>query len=107
MDEKRAASLLGIAVKAGKTVSGEDSVLKNIRSAKAKLVLLSSEASERTKGTFRDKCSHYRVPLYELGTKEELGRILGKGVRTVVCILDENLAEGIEKLLTAAPREED
>ena len=103
MDKKRAASLIGLAAKAGKVVSGEENVLNSIRGGKAFAVMISSEASLRSRKTFGDKCSYYRVPLFEWGTKEETGRCIGKDSRTVFCITDRNFGEEIIKLL----REED
>jgi len=48
MNGKQAMSLLGLAFKAGKIVSGEEPVLKEIRAGQAKLVLLSKDASSNT-----------------------------------------------------------
>ncbi len=103
MDNKKAVSLLSLAAKAGKVVSGEENVLNSIRGQKAWVVIISNEASARSRKTFGDKCSYYHVPLYEWGTKEELGRNIGKDLRTVVCITDRNFGEQMNKLL----REED
>ena len=87
-----------MATKAGKTVSGEDTVLKDIRGGKAAVVIISREASDRSKKTFHDKCSFYEVPIFEWGTKEELGRYLGKVNRTVAAVTDLGFGEGIIKL---------
>ncbi len=98
MKEGKAASLLGMATKAGKTVSGEDTVLQSIRSGEAAVVVISSEASDRSKKTFNDKCGFYDVPLFIWGTKEELGRYLGKDSRTVAAVTDEGLGKKIVEL---------
>ncbi|MBQ9550329.1 MAG: ribosomal L7Ae/L30e/S12e/Gadd45 family protein [Lachnospiraceae bacterium] len=88
-----------MATKAGKTVSGEDTVLQSIRSGTAYVVIVSREASERSKKTFKDKCTYYGVPCVLLGSKEELGRHLGKISRTVAAITDEGLGRSFYKLL--------
>ncbi len=98
MKEGKAAALLGMATKAGKTVSGEDTVLQSIRSGEAAVVVISSEASERSKKTFNDKCSFYGVPLFTWGTKENLGRFLGKESRTVAAVTDEGLGRKITEI---------
>ncbi len=99
MKEEKALSLLGMATRAGKTVSGEDTVLQSIRNGTAFLVIVSHEASDRSKKTFNDKCTYYDVPLVSLGSKEELGRHLGKPSRTVAAVTDEGLGRSIYKLL--------
>lgn len=98
MNDKKIASLLSMATKAGKTVSGEDTVLDSIRSGKARAVIISHEASKRSNKTFSDKCSYYKVPLFAWGTKEELGKYLGKSTRTVAAVTDEGFGKGLLKL---------
>ncbi len=98
MNEKKAAALIGMATKAGRTVSGEDTVLNSIRSGEAALVIVSAEASDRSRKTFSDKCGSYGVPLIIWGTKEELGKHLGKATRTVAAVTDEGFGKKIEQL---------
>ena len=90
-------SLLGIATKAGKTVSGESLCLEAIRGNKAKLVIVAGDASDNTKKKFIDKCSYYNVKMIINSDKETLGRFCSKEVRTVVAVTDEGLAESIWK----------
>ena len=99
MYRDKAASYLGLATKAGKTVSGGDTVLQKIRDRKACVVIVSTEASDRTKKTFKDKCSYYNIPYTENYTKEELGRYLGTEERTVAAVTDKGIGEEIIKLL--------
>lgn len=54
--------LLGLANRARKVVSGEDLVIKEIRNARAKLVLLTEDASANTAKKVSDKCNYYKVP---------------------------------------------
>lgn len=48
MSNERWASLLGLANRARKVISGEELTVKEIRSGRAKLVLLAEDASENT-----------------------------------------------------------
>ncbi len=96
--EKKTVSMLSIAAKAGKVISGSETVLESIRKKEAVVVLLGSDSSERTRKVFKDKCSFYRVPVYEFGTKEGLGRTIGKEERSVVAVTDRNLGREIERL---------
>lgn len=92
-------SMIGIAAKAGKVVSGEFSTEKAIKAGKAKLVIVSADASGNTKKNFTDMTAYYQVPLCFLGTREALGHCIGKEFRASVAIVDENLARTIEKKL--------
>ena len=64
-------SLLGLAMKAGKVVSGEFAVEKYVKEGKAHLVLVAEDASKNTKKSAHDMCVFYKVPLYDIGTKEK------------------------------------
>ena len=73
-------SMIGLATRAGKTVSGEFSVEKAVKTKKAFLVLVSEEASDNTKKLFQNKCKHYQIPVYIYGSREELGSSTGRCV---------------------------
>ena len=90
-------SLLGLANRARKIISGEELSLKEIRSGKAKLVLLSKDASTNTVKKITDKCKSYDVPYRMIENREVLGHAIGKDARVVVAILDGGFAK---KLLT-------
>lgn len=90
-------SLIGIATKAGKTVSGEFSVERAVKDGKAIVVVVADEASDNTKKMFTNMCNFYDVPLYIYGTKEELGRAMGKQMRASMAITDEGLGRALEK----------
>ena len=54
MQKNKVLTYLGLATRAGKTVSGEFSVEKSLKQRKARLVVVSEEASENTKKKFRN-----------------------------------------------------
>lgn len=95
--QNKVLSLIGIATKAGKTVSGEFSVEKSIKEGKAVLVVVAEEASDNTKKMFTNMCKYYNVPLYIYGTKDELGNAMGKLMRASMAITDEGLGRALEK----------
>ena len=66
-------SMIGMATKAGKTVSGEFATEKAVKTGKAFLVIVSEAASDNTRKMFRNMCSYYHVQMYVYGTKEALG----------------------------------
>lgn len=92
-------SLLGLANRARKIISGEELAVKEIRSGKAKLVLLSADASVNTAKKITDKCKSYNVPLKVVENRHLLGQAIGKEARVVVAIMDNGFAKKIVTLL--------
>ncbi|TGB00320.1 YlxQ family RNA-binding protein [Sporolactobacillus shoreae] len=91
--------LLGLARRAGKVVSGEDTVLRMIRDQKAKAVIISLDASARTKKTVGNKCSYYQVPLLQVPDRVQLGQAIGQPARVLAAVTDAGFAGGlIERL---------
>lgn len=98
-NKKKIFSLIGLAARARKTVSGEFATEKAVKSFKACLVIVAEDASDNTKKLFQDKCSFYEVPCYVCGTKEELAHAMGKEVRASLAVTDEGFADAIINLL--------
>lgn len=97
--------MLGIAAKSGSVVSGEFSTEKAVKTGHAYLVIVSEEASDNTNKMFANMTDFYEVPMYVFGTKEELGRCIGKEFRASLAITDENLAIAVENKLKACKTE--
>ena len=96
---KKVLSLLGLATRSRNVVSGEFMTEKSVKSGTAKLVIVADDASDNTKKEFRDMCTFYKVPCYFFGTKEELGKSMGKEIRASLSITDDGFAGSIIKLL--------
>jgi ribosomal protein L7Ae-like RNA K-turn-binding protein len=92
-------SLLGLANRARKIISGEELSVKEIRSGKAKLVLLSADASANTTKKITDKCKSYEVPYKLVEDRHLLGQAIGKEARVVVAVLDDGFAKKLVTLL--------
>lgn len=92
-------SLLGLAVRSRNAVSGEFAVEKAVKSGRARLVILSGDASDNTVKKFGNMCSYYEVPMFRYGTKEELGHAMGKEVRASLAVTEEGFAKSIRKCL--------
>lgn len=97
-------SLLGLATRAGRIVSGEFATEKAVKSFKAALVLVAEDASDNTKKLFTDKCSFYETPCYMFGTKQELGHAMGKEMRASLAVTDEGFADAICKWLVGTQK---
>lgn len=92
-------SLLGLAARGRNLVSGEFSTEKAVKGGRAFLVIVSSEASDNTKKMFTNMCTFYHTPLYFYGTKEALGKAVGKEMRASVAVTSQGMAENIIKRL--------
>ena len=98
-NKKQILNMIGLATRAGKTVSGEFSTEKAVKGGKACLVIVSEEASGNTKKLFTDKCTYYKVPICYFGGKGELGHAIGKEMRASLAVTDEGFAKAIVKLM--------
>ena len=99
MNQNKILSLIGLATKAGRTVSGEFSTEKEVKSGRAALVIVADDASDNTKKKMSNMAAFYEVPFYCYGSKEELGRCIGKEYRAMAAVLNQGFAKSIQKQL--------
>lgn len=99
MNQKQWMSLLGLANRARKITTGEELTVKEIRNGKAKLVLLSADASANTTKKITDKCNSYEVPFKIVEDRHLLGQAIGKEARVVVAVMDDGFAKKLITLL--------
>ena len=99
MKQEQWMSLLGLAYRARKVISGEELVIKEIRSRRAKVVLLSKDVSSNTEKKITDKCHFYKVPLCRVENRTQLGEAIGKDSRVVVAVQDDGFAKKLISLL--------
>ncbi|MDO4473222.1 MAG: ribosomal L7Ae/L30e/S12e/Gadd45 family protein [Eubacteriales bacterium] len=99
MSPDKVLSMIGMATKAGKVVSGEFAVEKEVKCTGACLVLIAEDASENTKKKFQNMCNFYEVPIRLYGTRETLGHAIGKEFRASIAVLDEGFTKSILKYL--------
>jgi ribosomal protein L7Ae-like RNA K-turn-binding protein len=92
-------SMLSLATKAGKVVSGEFSVEKSVKSGYSDLVIVAEDASDNTKKMFTNMCTYYNVPIFFYESKEMIGHAIGKQHRASVSIQDSGFAAAILKKL--------
>ena len=99
MRQNKVLSLLGMAMRGRNLVSGEFQTLEAIRKGSAMLVIIAEDASDNTRKLFADKCSFYKVPIQFFGTREALGRAIGKDFRSSLGVCEAGLADAIMKQL--------
>ena len=85
-NDEKIYSFIGLAMRAGKIVSGDDSTFLEMKRNKVKLVIVADDA--------------YRsIPLVYFSTKLQIGLAIGKSPRAVLGIKDENFAKKIIELI--------
>ena len=108
MGVDRVLQMIGLSAKAGKVKSGEFAVEQAVKSNKAFLVIVATDASDNSKKSYGDMCAYYEVPMFLYGNKESLGACCGKEFRASVAIMDENLAKAVaDKIQLSADMMED
>ncbi|AXU75013.1 L7Ae/L30e/S12e/Gadd45 family ribosomal protein [Clostridioides difficile] len=98
-NKEKVLSFLGLATRAGKIVSGDDSTLLDLKKGKVNLILIAEDASNNTKKLFKDKSTFRNIPYLFFSTKDEIGFAIGKSPRAVVGIKDENFSKKIIELI--------
>ena len=99
INNQKILGLLGISAKAGKIVSGTDACIQAIEKRKIKLIIVSDEASDKTKKNFEYICNKYNTKMKIFETIENLSKAIGKKNRAVLGIKDINLSNEIEKII--------
>lgn len=92
-------SMIGMANKAKKIVSGEESVRSSIRMKKVKLVIVTEDASYNTKKRFSYCAHYYNIPYCFYLNKDEMAKSIGGKIRSVIGVIDENFSNQIKKLI--------
>ncbi len=92
--------MLGMARRANKTSLGHDAALESLNKGDSKLIVTSSDASERLCGEFENACK--RTGTAYLKTKytmNETGAALGAKTTAVLSINDEGFAKRLNELI--------
>ena len=92
-------NLLGLAMKAGKLVSGDETTLNAIRKQQVRLVIIATDASDATIKKFKDKCDYYETPIMVTCTKAELSYAIGKS-RAIIGVNDNGFSRKMRELMT-------
>lgn len=98
-NKKKILGLIGLAARARRTVSGEFSTEKSVKSGRSCLVIVSEEASDNTKKKFVNMCAYYKVPIALFGTKDELGHAMGQEFRASLSIEDPGFYKAMAGLM--------
>ena len=97
--EQKILSFLGLATKAGRTISGSDAVAEAIVRECAYLVLVAEDASEGTAEKIAFLSRQSGISFCRFSTREQLGKFMGKADRAVAAVTDEGFADRLIQLL--------
>lgn len=90
---------MGLVVKAGKLISGENKCEAAIRAEKAHLVIVAEDASDNTKKRFTDMCAFRGVNIKIFGDRDSISKYIGKENRVVVAVTEKEFAKNLIRLI--------
>ena len=101
MNELKLKNLLGLAQRARLLVSGNFQVTEALQAGQVKMLIITTDASDRTVEEFEKISAEKSLPIIRALTKESLGQCLGKDFRAVAAVLDDGFTISIKKLLSS------
>ncbi|CAJ1186836.1 ribosomal L7Ae/L30e/S12e/Gadd45 family protein [Companilactobacillus paralimentarius] len=91
-------NFLGLAVRAGKFISGTELTINGIRDGKVKLVIMANDCSPRTMKDLHNKATYYKVPVIDTVDSASLKTAIGKD-RKVMGITDFGFAKRLKDIM--------
>jgi len=101
--ENRVMGFLGLCMRAGRIVSGQEACVDLIRSGECALALMDASVSENTRKRLTDACHSHEAPLYEVSAGS-LGASIGKKGRMVIALKPDGMSEKLLNLLQSEQR---
>lgn len=87
--------MIGLGQRSGKLMSGDYAVKNALARGRAKLLVIAVDAAGRTRQELVGMAGSKNIPTISYGSKEELGRLIGKSPRSAVAFTDEHMVRGI------------
>lgn len=91
-------NFLGLAKKSGSILEGYSKCDDKKNKDKIVLYIISKDASDSTRGKFKNRCNENAIPYIEDFSKEDLGSALGRPEVMILGILDKNMAKKLISL---------
>lgn len=98
INDEKLLNLLGLSMKAGYLVSGEDSTILALKKNKVKIIFVASDSSAKTIDNFEKKCYFYKVPVCKRYDSYTLSASIGK-MRKIIGLTDEKMYREIAKYI--------
>ena len=93
LQEERINSLIALANKAGKAVSGSEKVMSELRRGEAGLLIMAADISTESRAKFLAIAEKAGVETFRFSIKDRLGASLGKEIRTAVAVHQGSFAD--------------
>ena len=100
--KEKARSLLGLAQRAGKLVSGEDTVERELSKGRIHLLIIAADSSDNTRRQAEKWSVYHGVTLRFFEDRGGLGSAIGKEWRAVVGVKDIGFSKELQRLIDAA-----
>jgi len=84
--EEKISSLIALANKAGKAVSGSDKVMDTLRKGEAAILIVAADTSNESKAKFFAAAERFGIETFMFSMKDRLGGPLGKETRTAIAV---------------------
>lgn len=97
--EDKIYGLIGLTTKSGSIVFGADACIEKIQSRKVQLVIVATDASEKTKKNIKFICDKNNISIEIFGTIEALSKAIGNKNKAIIGIKNESLANEIKKII--------
>ena len=94
----RVGGYVGLAARARQIISGQALCRQALKGGKGHLIVLAEDVSEPIRARFTGLSQGKGVPMVIMGSKEDLGRWIGKSARCALLIRDVHLAKAIRKV---------
>lgn len=85
--------LLSLSMKAGKLAIGEGRAEDAVRSEKASLIILSTDASGNTQKKFSDMGSYRNIPVIKAADRKTLGGTVGREFAVVMAVTEDGFSK--------------
>lgn len=95
----RVATMIGFAKRSGNLANGFTAVTIHLKKRKARLVMMSEDLSDDSRRKITNLCRTTNTPFYIHGSRDEIGRAIGREESTVIAILDTKFAKIVEEQL--------
>lgn len=96
---QKVGSLLGLAQRAGKIVSGEDTVQREVAKGKVYLLIVAADSSENTKKQAEKWSIHHQVPIRYCFDRGYLGNAIGKEWRAIIGVKDRGFSKELQRYI--------
>ncbi len=96
---KKVFNLLGLSKRAGKLVTGEDLILKEIRNKTAKLIIVSEDCGKNTSKNLYNKAKYYEIEVIIAFSSEQISAAIGQQNRVAIAITDLGFSQKIKELI--------